>query len=497
MRSALVVVMLASRAAIADPDARADDTYDVMNLLARHGDHDLDDERWNAYGQVTWIEQAKLPFHAAYTNFGQPQGGQGNSLLPGYENSFSGTATIYAGAKLWPDAELYVAPELISELPLSRLTGLGGAITNFEMQKGGSPSPAAYLSRLYLQQTIPLGGGHDVIASGPLSLAKKQLDRRRIVLTAGRFSLLDFFDKSTYAGDGRRQQINMAFVTYAAYDFTADTRGYTWGGIAELYFDDWQLRYARTAPPKLPNRSNLDFSFGLFDAATSPGGVEAHGDQVELVHQHALDGHPGAVHVLAYSNYEYMGRFDDALVLFGGDPTTYSAAGCPDPMTSFANSISKAFAPDMCLVRKGNTKQGIGISAEQEVARDIGVFARAMYADGETEVEAFTPTDRSVAVGALARGGRWCRRNDYAGIGLGAGWISDEHAKYLELGGIDGFVGDGKLTPGTETIAELFYGANIASSIYLSGDYQFIVNPAFNSDRGPVHVFGARLHAEF
>ncbi len=154
-------------------------------------------------------------------------------------------------------------------------------------------------------------------------------------------------------------------------------------------------------------------------------------------------------------------------------------------------------APDLCWVRKPNDKMGIGINVEQAITSDIGVFLRAMVSDGETEVYAFTPTDRSISLGALARGGRWCRRNDYAGVGFGAGGISQSHVNYLRIGGIDGFIGDGKLNPAVETVAEAFYGANLASSIWLSGDYLFIMHPAFNADRGPVHVFGARLHAEF
>jgi hypothetical protein len=489
-----------------DPDPRASDEIDVMNYLARHHDHDLADEEWNAYGQFTWIQQAKLPFHAAYTNFGQPRAGpggvppagQGNSLLPDYENSFSFTATAFAGAKLWPYADVYFAPEALSEQTLSRLTGLGGAISNFEMQKGGTPSPAAYVSRLYLQQTIPIGGELQPVVSGKLSLAKKQ-PRRRVVLSLGRFSVLDFFDINAYSNEGRRDLINMAFMTYAAYDFNADERGYTYGGVAELYFDDWALRYARTAPPKLPNRSDLDLGFGIFNVDTSPGG-QTYGDQIELEHDHVIEGRAGVVRLLAYRNVGYMGQFQKAIVLFEGDPSQNNAAVCAatDP-GAFANSISRnPNAPDMCYVRGINVKTGIGLDVEQAITSDFGAFMHAMYADGNSEVEAYLPADRSFAIGVLGRGRRWCRRNDYVGAGFAASWISDEHAKYLGLGGIDGFIGDGKLPrPSAESIGEAMYAAHLTSAMWLSGDYQLIVNPAYNPDRGPVHVLGGRFHIEF
>ena len=484
MRSVLVALALVAttpraHAGVVEPEERADDEFDIMNVLARRHLHDLADESWNAYGQVTWIETFKLPFHAPYTN----AGGSSNSLSPDYENSFTGTATLYAGAKLWPGAELYLAPEVVSEKPLSGLHGLASAIQNFELQKGGSPTPVLYIGRLYLQQTFGFGGGEDAVASNPLALGKKQ-DRRRLVLSAGRFSVLDFFDKNSYAGDLRRQFFDMAFMTYAAYDFAADTRGYTIGAVAEMYWDDWTLRAGRAAPPKVPNGADLDLQFWKY-----------YGDQIELEHHHSIGGRDGAVRVLAFRSHENMGRFEDATLAFEADPTM-SAAAC-EAAGLFHYGSTNPNAPDLCWTRKPNDKIGIGINAEQAITPDLGLFLRAMIADGDTEVYAFTPTDRSVSFGALADGKPWCRRNDYAGVGLGAGGISDAHATYLKLGGVDGFIGDGKLNPGTEMVGEAFYGANLSSSIWVSADYEFIVHPAFNVDRGPVNIFNARFHAEF
>jgi hypothetical protein len=517
--AAVLIAPQLARAGSVEPDPRADDAFDFMNILARRHAHDLNDERWNIYGQLTWIDQAKLAFHAPYTNFGQPMTCDkdqtcGNSLSPDFAHSFTVTLTLYAGVKLWHGAELYFSPELLSELPFDDLTGLGMAVQNFELQKGGKPAPVVYPARLYLSQTFDLCSREDtkdVVVSNPRVLGKK-LARRRVVLTLGRFSVIDFFDSNSYAGDLRRQLMNIAFMTYGAFDFTADARGYTHGGVAELFFDDWTARIGHTAPPKLPNRSDMDFSFGVFAGLPHSPGGQTYGDQVEIEHKHEIAGLAGAVRVLAYRNVEFIGRFVDATTLFAADQgnsamnvgTAMSpAAQCTDlggggvEHGAFANHISRANAPDLCYARKLNTKVGIGINVEQAVAKDIGVFLRAMWADGQTEVQAYLPTDRSLSFGGLARGGRWGRRNDYAGVGFAAGWISKEHADYYRLGGIDGFVGDGKLNQAAELMAEAFYGANVTSSIWISGDYQLIANPGFNADRGPLHVIGGRFHAEF
>ncbi len=476
MRWALVAVLLARGLAYADgpePSPRDDDQFDVMNVLARHHLHALEDETWNAYGQLTFIDSVKLPFHAPYSGT--------HSLSPDLENSFTGTATVFAGVRLWQGGELYIAPEAVSEKPLSSLHGLGGVIQNFELQKGGTPAPVGYIGRLYFQQTIELRGGPEEIKSNPLALGKV-IQHDRITLTVGRFSVLDFLDKNTYSGDLRRQFFNMAFMTYAPYDFPADTRGYTVGANVEVIIGDWSFRASRAAPPKQPNQTDLEYRFWKY-----------YGDAIEIEHDHELAGYHGAVRVLAFHNHENMGAFADATDAFVADPSK-NAAECGD---LFHYDSTDQNAPDLCWARKPNDKYGIGINIEQAVSSDIGVFLRAMIADGKTEVYSFTSTDRSISLGALALGKRWGRPDDYAGVGFGAGGISDEHATYLRLGGIDGFIGDGKLTPGTESVGEVFYAANLASSIWLSADYMFIVHPAFNADRGPVHILGARLHAEF
>ena len=113
-----------------------------------------------------------------------------------------------------------------------------------------------------------------------------------------------------------------------------------------------------------------------------------------------------------------------------------------------------------------------------------------MYSDGKTEVDAFTSTDRSGSFGALAKGSLWSRPKDVAGVGVNLGWISRAHVDYVRLGGVDAFIGDGSIRPGMESSLDVFYSVYFRrSSLWLTGDYQRVINPAFNADRGPVNIF--------
>jgi hypothetical protein len=253
------------------------------------------------------------------------------------------------------------------------------------------------------------------------------------------------------------------------------------GAAAELYWDDWALRIGRMAPPKNPNSLPLDVRID-----------EHYADAFELEHDHVLFGQAGAARFLAYRNYEVTGRFDNAIAALKADPTK-NAAAC----TGYNYGSGNFTAPDLCWVRRPNVKVGIGINLEQHVTEDIGVFFRGMYSDGRTEVDAFDPADRSLSFGAVAKGSAWHRPFDVTGAGYAASWISDEHAQYLAMGGVDGFVGDGALRQAAESVFDVFYSANLLKAIWLTADYQRLWNPGFNADRGPVNIFGGRVHAEF
>jgi high affinity Mn2+ porin len=481
--AALVAAALASfaastaRAQAAPPAGHDDQSFDLMNLLAQHGAHDLEDESWNVYGQFTYISSWKLAFNAPYTNVN----GSINSLIPDAERSFTGTFTLFFGLRLWPGAEAYFVPEVVAERPLSNLRGLGGSIQNFELQKGGTETPQLYRARTFLRQNINLGGAREQKDSDPMQLGTT-VRRRRLVLTAGNFTILDVFDRNSIAWDPRQTFLNMAFMTYSSWDFPSDARGYSWGGTAELYLDDWAMRVGRITPPQNPNQLPIDFRLDKF-----------YGDQLEVEHDHKLFGQAGAVRFLAFRNQVNTGRFDEAIAAFQNDPNK-NAANCQ----SFNYGSGNATAPDLCWVRRPNVKVGIGLDVEQHITKDIGVFARAMYADGRTEVDAYNPADRSLSFAAVAKGSLWHRPLDVTGTGVGLSWISDDHAKYLAMGGVDGFVGDGRLPhPAPETVFEIFYSFNFVRAFWVTADYQLIANPGFNADRGPVNVLGGRVHAEF
>jgi hypothetical protein len=461
----------------APPAAHDDAAFDFMNVLAQAGLHDIDDERWNAYGQMTTIGQFHPGFSAAYSNVG----GSNHSLTNGLEGSYTGTFTLFFGLRAWRGGEVYFVPEVIAEDPFSHLAGIGGAIQNFELQKTGSETPQIYRSRTFFRQTFGLGGATDAQDSNPMQLGSV-IEKRRFVFTLGNFTILDVFDKNSVAGDPRETFLNMAFMTHASWDFPSDARGYSWGGAEELYWDDWAFRVARITPPVEPNQLAIDFRFW-----------EYYGDEAEIEHDHTLFGQPGAVRLLGYRNRVDTGKFADAIAAYEANHAA-SAANCG---SRFNYQSQNPNAPDLCYVRHANVKLGVGVSVEQHFTNTIGMFARAMYSDGQTEVDAFNAADRSVSVGVLAKGGAWRRAFDLAGVGFGMSWISSIHAQYLAMGGVDGFLGDGRLRQAAEGVTEAFYSVNLLRAIWLTADTQLLWNPGYNADRGPVAIFGGRVHAEF
>jgi high affinity Mn2+ porin len=272
------------------------------------------------------------------------------------------------------------------------------------------------------------------------------------------------FDNSAYAHDTRTQFMNAALTTHGAWDFPADARGYTWGAAVEYYRDDWVLRAGRFMQPAESNGLPLDKRI-----------FRHYGDQVELEHVHSVGDQPGKLRVLAFRNRAVMGRFRDALDLAATDGTT----------------------PDVSRVRTGHVKYGFGLGGEQNLASDIAVFGRVAWNDGATETYAFTEIERSLSAGMAAKGSAWARAEDTFGMAIARNGLSNAHRDYLAAGGHGAFIGDGKLQYGAEQIVELYYSAKVAAHAWMSLDAQRIVNPAYNTDRGPVTVAGIRLHAAY
>ena len=351
---------------------------------------------------------------------------------------------------------------MIQSVPLSTLHGLGG-LTNAEQQKTSGPNPKFYKARLFLRQTFGLGGGQDAVESGPNQLAG-MVDRKRVVVTVGNLGLIDIFDNNAYAHDPRTQFVNWTFLTHGAFDYAADARGYSNGAAVEYYHDEWAVRAARFMVPRQSNGLALDLNIG-----------KHYGDQVELERGHTLGDQAGKVRLLAFRNRAVMGSYAD----------------------SIAYAQVNGGVPDVGNVRKENMKYGFGLSLEQSLRSDVGVFARASWADGKTETYSFTEIENSVSAGVAVKGDSWGRPNDTFGLAAAQNGLNKDHRNYLSLGGLGAFIGDGKLNYRPERIVEGYYNIKVFKSSSVMLGYQRISNPAYNADRGPVSVATLRLRTEF
>jgi len=410
-------------------------------------------ETRNAYYQATYVWQNHAPFRAPYSG--------PNSLSAGREKSYTFTATGYFGLRPWTGAQFYFNPELIQGVALSNLTGLGG-FTNGENQKGSGRQLKIYAARAFLRQTWGFGGGEDRVESSANQLAGI-VEARRLVLTAGKFSLLDMFDANPYSHDPRLQLLNWALMTHGAYDFAADARGYTWGAALEYYHDDWAVRAARALEPYQSNGLQLDYRISAH-----------HGDQVEFEHAHTLAAQPGKVRLLVFRNAARMGGFRDALGFAAVNGGT----------------------PDVANVRKDQVKTGYGINLQQQLNAELGVMLRASRNDGALETYAFTEIERSLSAAVSLKGSRWGRPEDMAFLGIVQNGLSAAHRDYLAADGLGMFIGDGKINYSPEQIVEAMYAAKVAKGVWIGLDVQRIRNPAYNADRGPATVAGLRLHFE-
>ncbi len=415
------------------------------------------DEATQAKFQSTYVWQRKPGFPAAYSGT--------NSLSPEEERrSYSLSATAYLGTRTWRGGELYFNPEMVMSQSLSNLTGMGG-LSNGENQKGGGSNPTFYLARLFARQTWGMGGETDKIESAANQLAG-EADKHRLVGTAGKLSLIDIFDNNSFSHDPRTQFLNWALMTYGAFDFAADQRGYTIGAALEYYHDDWIFRAGRFEQPIDSNGLPLDSRI-----------VAHHGDQVEIEHDHEIAGQPGKVRVLAFRNEARMGAFQDAL--------------------DYWNVHGRAGVPDVGNVRKDQSKVGFGVNIEQNITPDVGLFARASRNDGDTETYAFAEIERSISGGMVIKGTSWGRPGDALGLAYAQNGLSSYHREYLTHGGLGVFIGDGRINYQPEKIVEGYYSLGVTKGTWLSFDYQHIANPAYNGDRGPARILGARLHLEY
>lgn len=427
-------------------------TFGLTQSLALLAQVEPASEAWGLHGQSTVVTQSIGSFDSPY---------QGpHSLRPGPERATSFTATLMAGWRPWSGTEVYVDAEGAAGKGVSSVLGLAGA-PNGETYRVGSTDFKATVARVWVKQTFGLGGEAQKVEDDAHQLGGTR-EARRLVLHVGKFSVMDVFDANAFAHDPRSQFLNWTLMGHGAWDYPADTRGYTWGYAAELYWDDWALRYGRFAEPLEANQLEMDHVF-----------ARAHGDVVELEHDHTLGGQPGAVRAMAYRNTTRMGDYQQSL------------AEAPT-------------APDVSATRAyGRVKQGWGLNLEQGITADLGAFARWSWSDGRTESWAFTEVDRSISGGLALKGTAWHRPQDRLGAAFVQNGLSSDHEAYLAAGGLGFLLGDGRLNYAPERIAEAYYACALGRFLTASLDVQRIANPGYNRDRGPASLLALRLHAQF
>jgi carbohydrate-selective porin OprB len=281
------------------------------------------------------------------------------------------------------------------------------------------------------------------------------------VVTAGKFSLNDLFDNNTYSHDPRTQYLNWALMDNGAWDYAADTRGYTWGLAVEYRYQAMSFRFASVLEPKEANQMAMDTNL-----------LQAHGDNGEVEYRYQLRNHPGVIRVLGYMNHANMGSYADAIA---------------NPADS---------GPDVTQSRAYRTKYGFGLNLEQELSPSVGVFSRMGWNDGRTETWAFTEIDSTFSVGASFRGEPWGRKDDNLGLALILNGLSADHRAYLAAGGQGFIIGDGSLNYAPEQILEAYYSLKLWRSFAASGDVQWVKNPAYNADRGSTTILALRAHYE-
>lgn len=412
-------------------------------------------ERWSIHGQATYMLQQR-------NNFNSPYAGQ-NSLLnrsASSADSYSLSATAFIGTRLWRGAEVYWNGEMFQGAPFNgQLTGVGG-VYNGELQKGAYPQPVFYNARVFLRQTIGLGGGQEYIEGEANQLAGS-LDKNRLVISYGRISTLDFFDDNAYSHDPRTDFQNASIFSMGAYGYAADTKGYTYGAVAEWYQANYILKAARLALPTVPNTAQLDYALS-----------KNYSNQVELTRTHAIYGRTGAVRGLFFQQHAFMGTYQNAINLAQQTNTT----------------------PTLTSVRQAATNSwGYGLNFEQALSQDIGIFGRWSWNPGAAETQTLD-ISKSLSGGVSVKGASWSRPSDTLGIGFAVNGISSAQISYLEAGGMTTFIGDGKLSYRPEQVLETYYSVKAYKALFISLNYQRIANPAYNAARGPVNIFGVRAN---
>jgi high affinity Mn2+ porin len=408
-------------------------------------------------GQINFIFQTHPDFYADYSG--------PNSLRPHYEKATSRVMTLYTGVRLNNSTEVLVDIEEAGGAALSAGLGLAGN-TDLDIVRNPLLSKEPYLGRAMIHKVFGLSEDKVENPRSYLSLFD-ELPRRRLEVRFGKFSLPDFLDINSVGSDTHFQFMNWSVDNNGAWDYAADTRGYTVGLVADYEDRDWGFRFAEGLMPKIAN--------GI-DLVWRPWQVHAENWEYEL-RRGVIPKKSGVIRLLAYTNYANMGIYRDAVA-------QYQEHLVPVPdITNHTWHVTR--------------KYGFGVNVEQNLARNFTAYARWGWDDGRTESFAYTEIDSTFNQGVRADGALWHRKQDRAGIAFVSNGIKKDHQNYLANGG-DGFLlGDGRLNYGRENIVETYYTAHVWRGIYVAPGLQHIVNPGYNRDRGPVLVPSFRLHLEF
>ncbi len=410
-------------------------------------------EDFAVHGQFTYTEQATSDFNAPYAG--------PNSLSPN-KGAETVDASLFLGARMWTGAEIWLNSEIDQGFGLDNTLGAAG-FPSAEAYKVGDNQPYLRLPRLFVRQTLNLDEQREPVEPAQIQLGGSQ-SANRLVLTVGKFSVGDVFDNNQYAHDPRNDFLNWAVVDAGSYDYAADAWAYTVGAALEWYHGAWALRFGLFDLSNVPNSPDLEPGFHEFQY------------DAEVERSLEVRAQPGKVRITAFDSRGRMGLLNDAVAL----------------------AASTGEAVDIALVRHYRDRLGASLDIEQQLVPDLGVFARAGKAAGNVEAYEFTDIDRTLSGGMSLTGSRWGRRDDTLGVAGVLNGISADRERYLNAGGLGLLVGDGRLPhPGPEKIVETYYSLSLLHFAHLSFDYQWITNPAYNRDRGPVSVFAVRVHAQF
>ena len=411
-------------------------------------------ETWAVHGQATNVWLLQPAFRSPY---------QGpHSLSAATNGRETIDATLYTGIRPWPDAEIWINPEIDQGFGLSNTFGVAGYPSG-EAFKVGKADPYFLVQRGFLRQTVNLGGETEKLEPDLNQLGGTQT-ANRLVFTIGKYSIVDIFDTNTYAHDARNDFFNWSIIDQGAFDYAANSWGYTYGGAAEWYQDWWTARAGVFDLSLIPNSDKLSpgFAQGQFVA--------------ELEERHKVWDQPGKLKFLYWLTRGNLGTYLDAIALGSATGQT----------------------PSTGAVRRFRTKDGFGLNLEQQLASDFGIFARGSMSQGTVEEVDFTDINQSISAGLSLTGARWGRPDDTVGLAGAVNRISHQGKLYLAAGGLGGIIGDGQLpNAGPEQILEVYYRVPVFSFAHFTVDYQFINHPAYNRDRGPVSIFGLRTRVQF